>query len=100
MFFDSPFAGTIFDFRKSLAAENVAAGASSKGGGIYLNGIAEINTSTIALNSSAEGAGIYNLNSTPFIESSTIANNRGASGTGGILAAGGEFHSAWDDCCP
>lgn len=88
VFFDSPFAGTIFDFRKSLAAENVAAGASSKGGGIYLNGIAEINTSTIALNSSAEGAGIYNLNSTPFIESSTIANNRAASGTGGILAAG------------
>ena len=88
VFFDSPFASTSMDFRRSLAADNKATGASSKGGGIYLNGIADINTSTVAQNTSAEGAGIYNLNSTPSIESSTIASNQATGGAGGIMAGG------------
>lgn len=84
VYYDSPFSFTSLDFRRSLAANNRA---TLNGGGLYLNGIAEVNTSTIGNNFSAEGAGIHNFNLAAILYS-TIASNQSVSGTGGILASG------------
>ena len=86
--YDAPFAGVWMDVNRSLVAENTASGPASKGGGLYINGMADFITSTLALNTSAQGAGIYALNSSPQLDFSTIVNNHSASGFSGLYGSG------------
>lgn len=91
--YDAPFAGPFLDVFRSLISENAATGPSSKGGGLYILGNGEVNTSSVVLNTAVDGAGIYALNSTPNLQSATIAYNRG-SVSGGLFAAGAGGFSA------
>ena len=72
-------------------------GSMTRGGGIYVSGLAEVEHVTITGNSAEEGAGLYHANGDSATFGTIIAGNHGPECDLPSLATGGENHNVSDD---